>query len=108
MVPYKLQMFKDPFTNESAASMFMLYRNKGFDTGRAISMVLGNLNKGIMDTGRRKYPVEYNLLKYTDAEFEAKLKNEREAREAEVKAKALPQSLPKETWIQKGLFDVSI
>jgi hypothetical protein len=105
MVPYKLQMFKDPFTNESAASMFMLYRDKGFDISRAISMVLGNLNKGLMDTGRRKYPVEYNLLKYSDAEYEAKLKTERDAREAEAKAKALPPTLPKETWIQKGLFD---
>jgi hypothetical protein len=108
MVPYKLQMFKDPFTNESAGSMFMLYSSKGYDSGRAIAMTLGNLNRGILDTGSRKVSVEYNLAKYTEAEFNLKLKMEREAREAEAKAKILPPTLPKETWIQKGLFDDGI
>ena len=108
MVPYKLQMFKDSFTNSSAGSMFMLYSSKGYDSGRAIAMTLSNLKRGILDTGSRKVPVEYNLAKYSEAEFDAKLKAERAAREAEAKAKALPPTLPKETWIQKGLFDASI
>lgn len=106
-VPYKLQMFKDSFTNDSAASMFMMYTEKGFDTGRAIASVLGNLTKGILDTGRRQVRADFNLSKYTEEEFKAKLDYERRAREAKV-AQAAKDALPKEQWIQKGLFDDGI
>ena len=104
MIPYKLQMFKDSFTNESAASMYQLYINKGYDTGRAIAMVLSNLSKGILDTGQRKISANYNLSKYSDEEYKNKLDKERKAREIALK----PKSLPKETWIQKGLFDDAV
>lgn len=102
MVPYKLQMFKDPFTAESALAMFNYYLARGYDESRCFGFTFSNLNKGIFIDGRgRKVPVEYNLSKYTDEEFKAKLEAERNARAA----KQLPKELPKSQWIQKGLFD---
>lgn len=100
MVPSKFELFKDPFTVESAVSMFNFYLAKNYDISRCFKFTLSNLKNGILIDGRgRKISVEYNLSKYSDAEL-AVLKSKR----TDITKPSVKQ-LPKQLWIQRGLFD---